>query len=207
MKEEYEFMNILKPVFPINENDRKNHSISLKRRYANRHKQNKPNSDLIYIVETFKEEEFDIDVVFYNFNNAEIKITTPEGKVIIDNHYTLLEFYNYDSKVKLSTFYDNNDEIIEWYFDIAKEIGKENGVPYEDDLFLDIVVQPDGTITLLDENELNLALDTSVITDEEYKMAYEEANKLISKLTGNIDKLKSFTDKYLNHFIQNTICQ
>ena len=29
---------------------------------------------------------------------------------------------NYNSKVKLSAFYDNNNEIIEWYFDIAKEI-------------------------------------------------------------------------------------
>ena len=174
--------------------------ISLKKRYANRHKRNNPNSNLKYVVEHFKEEDCDIDVSYYNFKNADLKIVTPKGKVIIDNYYKLLEFYNYNSKVKLSAFYDNNNEIIEWYFDIAKEIGKENEVPYEDDLYLDIVVRPDGTIILLDEKELKSALDKYEITKEEYKMAYDEANKLIANLKDNKEKLKKITEKYLNYF-------
>lgn len=191
---------LFKEMVATNENVNEKYYISLKKRYANRHKQNKPNSDLIYAVESFKEEKNNIDVSYYNFNNADIKIVTPKGKVIIDNNYKLLGFYNYNSKVKLSAFYDNNNEIIEWYFDIAKEIGKENGVPYEDDLYLDVVVRPDGRIKLLDENELKCALDKYEITKEEYKMAYEEANKLIAQLTGNVEKLKTFTDNYLKHF-------
>lgn len=174
--------------------------ISLKKRYGNRHKQNKPNSNLIYIVENFKEETFNLDVSFYDFKDADIKIVTPKGKIIIDNNYKLLEFYDYNSKVKLSAFYDNNNEIIEWYFDIAKEIGKENGVPYEDDLYLDVVVRPDGKIILLDEKELKSALDKYEITNEEYTMAYDEANKLINLLNGNVENLKVYTDKYLTHF-------
>ena len=58
----------------------------------------------------------------------------------MDNNYKWLEFYDYSSKVKLTAIYDENNEIIEWYFDIAKEIGKDNGIPYEDDLYLDVVV-------------------------------------------------------------------
>lgn len=180
--------------------ERERYYISFKKRYANRHRKNRINSDLIYAVESFKEENCNIDVSYYNFKNADIKIVTSNGKVIIDNNYKLLGFYDYNSKVKLSAFYDNNNEIIEWYFDIAKEIGKEKNVPYEDDLYLDVVVRPDGVIKLLDENELKHALDKYEITNEEYKMAYEEANKLIAQLKGNVKKLKIFTDKYLKHF-------
>lgn len=174
--------------------------ISLKKRYANRHKLNKPNSDLIYTVKSVKDNSFTGDVCYYNFKNADIKISTPKGKVIIDNDYKLLEFYDYNSKVKLSAFYDKNGEIIEWYFDIAKKIGKENGVPYEDDLYLDVVVKPDGKIILLDEDELKQALKKFEITKAEYEMAYEEANKLILFLDENQENLKSFTDAYLNYF-------
>lgn len=174
--------------------------ITLKKRYANRHKLNKPNSDLIYLIKSVKEKYFNGDICYYNFKNANIKIATPKNKVIIDNNYKLLGFYDYSSKVKLSAFYDKNNEIIEWYFDIAKKIGKENGVPYEDDLYLDIVVKPDGKIILLDEEELQEALKKFEITKAEYEMAYEEANKLIILLKSNIENLKSFTNKYLNYF-------
>lgn len=183
-----------------NGNIKQKYWISLKKRYANRHKLNKPNSDLIYLLESFKENNFNGDISYYNFKNAGIKIVTPKGKIIIDNNYKLLGFYDYNSKVKLSAFYDNNNQIIEWYFDIAKKIGKENGVPYEDDLYLDVVVRPDGTVILLDEKELEYALEKYEITIEDYAMAYEEANKLIMSLKDNTENLKIFTDKYLNYF-------
>ncbi len=174
--------------------------ITLKKRYANRHKLEKPNSDLIYLVKSFEENCFNGDVCYYNFRNANIKISIPNGKIVIDNNYKLLEFYNYSSKVKLSAFYDENSEIIEWYFDIAKKIGKENGVPYEDDLYLDVVVRPDGKIILLDEKELEEALKRFEITKEEYEMAYEEVNQLMMLLKERKENLKNFTDKYLNYF-------
>ena len=174
--------------------------ITLKKRYANRHKLEKTNSNLIYLVKSFEENCFNGDVCYYNFRNANIKISIPNGKIIIDNNYKLLEFYNYSSKVKLSAFYDKNSEIIEWYFDIAKKIGKENGIPYEDDLYLDVVVRPDGKIILLDEKELKEALKRFEITKEEYEMAYEEANKLMMLLKEKKEKLNIFTNKYLNYF-------
>ena len=175
----------------------------MNRRYANRHKLSKPNSDLIYIVKSIKESSFNGDVFYYNFKNANIKMSTPKGKIIIDNNYKLLGFYDYSCKVKLSAFYDKNDNIIEWYFDIAKKLGKENGIPYEDDLYLDIVVKPDGEIILLDEEELKEALKKFEITITDYEMAYKEANKLIILLKENKKNLKNFTDKYLSYFENN----
>ena len=97
----------------------------MKKRYSNRHKVNNPNSDLIYLIKNIKEKNFCGDICYYNFKNANIKIVTPKGKSIIDNNYRLLEFYDYNSNIKLSAFYDNNCKIIEWYFDIAKNIEKK----------------------------------------------------------------------------------
>lgn len=172
----------------------------LKKRYANRHKLEKPDSDLIYIVKRIQEEHFEGDICYYNFKNANIKITVSSNKIIVDNHYKLLEFYNYNAKIKLSAFYDKNNEIIEWYFDIANKIGKENNIPYEEDLYLDVVMEPNGKVILLDEEELKKALEKLEITKTQYKLAYKEANKLIELLKGNEVKLKKFTDKYLEYF-------
>lgn len=112
----------------------------------------------------------------------------------------MLEFFDYNSNIKLTAFYDDNCEIIEWYFDIAKKIGKENEIPYHEDLYLDVVVKPNGKIILLDEQELKEALKNLEITEQEYKMSYQEANNLIITLQEKIEQLKEFTDKYLNVF-------
>lgn len=176
--------------------------ISLKKRYANRFtKEEVKKLDLKTI--TVKEKIFIGDIYFYNLIDVPNKITIPNGKSIIDNNYKWLEFYDYSSKVKLTAIYDENDKIVEWYFDIAREIGKENGIPYEDDLYLDVVVTPTGEIILLDEDELKEALNRMEITKEEYKNTYKEAEKLMARLTGKKDKLQEFTDKYLKLMQEN----
>ena len=176
-------------------------NTELKRRYANRHKVKKPDSNLIYLLKSFDDDNFKGDVSYYNFKDADIKIVTPKGKSIVDNNYKLLGFYDYNSKIKLSAFYNDNNELIEWYFDVAKNIGFENGSPYEDDLYLDVILRPNGKILLLDEDELKSALEESKITKEDFDLAYFEANKLMKLLDGKENKLKDFTDKFLNYFL------
>ena len=119
----------------------------------------------------------------------------------MDKNYKWLEFYDYNAKIKLTAIYNENNEIVEWYFDIAKKIGKENGIPYEDDLYLDVVITPEGKIILLDENELEAAFNRLEINKADFDMAYEESNKLLKILKNNINKLKDFTDKYFKEMI------
>ena len=169
--------------------------ISLKKRYANRYEFQ---DSTIYKKRSIKSDEFTGDICYYKFNSVNKKIYIPNGTCIMDNDYEWLEFYDYNSKIKLSALYNQNKEIIEWYFDITKVIGKENGIPYEDDLYLDVVVNPEGEIILLDEDELKAALDRLEISKEDYNMAYNEANMLMNKLKGNKCELEAFTNKYLN---------
>ena len=53
-----------------------------------------------------------------------------------------------------------------------------------------------------DEDELKEALDRFEVTKSDYDMAYNEAKKLIELLENNKDKLKKFTDKYLNKMLK-----
>lgn len=170
--------------------------ISLKKRYADRHVGRK-SQNTVYRMNSIESNEFSGDICYYYFEDVSNKITIPNGKCIMDNGYEWLEFYDYNSKIKLTAIYDENSRIIEWYFDIARRIGKENGVPYEDDLYLDVVVTPTGKIILLDEDELKAAYDRFEVNKKEYNMAYNEANQLMNKLKDNKDKLEEFTNKYL----------
>jgi len=136
-------------------------------------------------------------VYFYHFTEGVNKIVLPNGKCLVDNNYKWLEFYDYNSKIKLSAFYDENDRIVEWYFDIARKIGKEDEFPYEDDMYLDVLVTDIGEIFLLDEDELKDALDRMQITKIEFENAYKEAYQLMDRLQSKKQELQEFTDKYL----------
>lgn len=175
--------------------------ISLKKRYADRY-MNKRVKKVKQKIVPIKNEHFIGDIYFYDFIEVEDKLVISNGKCIMDNNYKWLEFYDYNSKVKLTAIYDENNEIIEWYFDIARKIGKENGVPFEDDLYLDVVVTSNGDISLLDEDELKEAFDRFEVNKEDYDMAYNEAEQLMNILKDNKEKLKDFTEKYLKEMLK-----
>ena len=121
-----------------------------------------------------------------------------ENRCILADKYSWLEIYPKDKNCCITAMYDENGKISEWYFDISKKIGIEAGVPFEDDLFLDVVIVPDGRIHLLDEDELEEAYKMQLINKEEYDLAYKIAQKIMSIFPENIEKLQNFTDRYLN---------
>lgn len=138
--------------------------------------------------------------------NHFIKISNPylleNGLCIQDNNYKWLEFYDYSSQVRLTAIYDEKNKIVEWYFDIARRLGKENGMPYEDDWYLDVVLRPDGEIILLDEDELKEALERMEMTKEEFNEAYNIANNLIQRIRGKEIQVRKFTDRYLKEILE-----
>ena len=172
----------------------------MKKRYANIYA-NKSVKNSEQKIISINEKYFTGDIYYYNFIEVKDKWVIPNGVCIMDNNYKWLEFYDYKSKVKLTAIYDENNEIIEWYFDIARCIGKENNVPFEDDLYLDVVLRPNGETVLLDEDELKEAYQRMEITKEEYDEAYKIANELINKVKKNEVKVKEFTDKYLKELL------
>lgn len=114
---------------------------------------------------------------------------------IKDNDYEWLEFYPDNGKYTICAVFDNNSNIVEWYFDISKNVGLENGIPYQDDLYLDLVISPNGDYLVLDEDELLNAEQEGDITHQDVEDAYKTLEYLKDKYVNNFDKLKTFTEK------------
>ncbi len=89
---------------------------------------------------------------------------------------------------------NENDTILLWYIDmIAKQGIGLDGIPYFDDLYLDLVVYPDGTIIEDDMDELEEALRENVINLQQYELAIETSNRLKNTLLFNIESFKDYT--------------
>lgn len=79
---------------------------------------------------------------------------------IVDNGYIWLQHLPDNENYSLTTMYNSQGNVVQWYFDISKQNGvNAEGIPYFDDLYLDVVILPSSEIIILDENELLEALN------------------------------------------------
>lgn len=118
------------------------------------------------------------------------------GRCILDKNYVWIGIFPDNENYTITLMYDNYGELKEWYFDVSKGIGVSNdGIPYEDDLYLDLVIVPDGRYHVLDEDELKEALDNNDIDKELYDLAYKTLDYLKDKYLSNIEELKVFSKK------------
>jgi len=119
---------------------------------------------------------------------------------LIDNGYSEIKYLPDNKFWRLCAMYDNQDRIIEWYFDINKINSIDiEGRPYCDDLYLDIVLMPDGKITILDEDELKQAYDEGIITKYDYNFAYKIKEELINENIVSIWYMEKLCNKLLEY--------
>ena len=81
---------------------------------------------------------------------------------------------------------------------IASQGIDRDGVPYFEDLYLDLVVYPDGTIIEDDRDELEEALVLKDISKEQYQLALDTGRRLQEGLLGNIRGFITYTYACLN---------
>ena len=116
---------------------------------------------------------------------------------LIDNGFYVIEYTPLDSLYNARAFLDNQLNTISYYFDISLGNGVENGRPYYDDLYLDIVygVDTDKQPKVLDEDELKIALATNMITQEQYDLANNICNQLLQEIRENKNKFINMDKK------------
>lgn len=86
-----------------------------------------------------------------------------------------------DQGIKVSKIYDNQGHVIYWYCDII-QIKKEpdrNAIIYED-LLLDVILYPDGSVRVCDLDELADAMELNLITPEETRKALRTLDHLLN---------------------------
>ncbi|MNY57911.1 hypothetical protein D3C86_1941790 [compost metagenome] len=76
----------------------------------------------------------------------------------------------------------------------------DRGVPWFDDLYLDVVILPGGQSFLLDAEELEDALKRGLITQEDFDLAWDEANKLMDAYKRDGFPLLEMTGRHLSLF-------
>lgn len=100
---------------------------------------------------------------------------------LADKGYLWLQQFPQNAHYVVTTAFDANGEIVNWYIDICKRhYLDEQGTLWYEDLYLDIDISPDGEATLLDADELDEALRQGDITPLEYELAWREVSSLLT---------------------------
>jgi uncharacterized protein len=102
---------------------------------------------------------------------------------IADAGFTWLHYLRDAANHVITAMYDSSGAIVQWYIDIVLEHGlDERGVPYFEDLYLDVVVGPDGRFEIKDADEIEVALKENVISQAQFDLAWLETNRLVGLL-------------------------
>lgn len=118
-----------------------------------------------------------------------------EPVVIYRDNYHWLQVCMADCHWWLTAMVDETGEITQYYFDITLEnqlLGNRDS--WFTDIYLDVVMMPDGRIDLLDADELDDALACGEITAEQHACAHVWAKELIEALPQRLPQLKAFVE-------------
>ena|SRR5690625_54766 len=97
---------------------------------------------------------------------------------IVDNDFMWLQQFPLDKNHSVTTMFDSNGEVVQWYIDICYQNSIENNIPYIDDLFLDIILLPSGELIEKDADELEEAYLKGMIDQRLYDLAWDEQKKV-----------------------------
>lgn len=124
--------------------------------------------------------------------NIEKPFILENGLCLIDNNYYIVEVLPKNENYAMRVYFNEKKERLEYYFDISLQNGldEETRIPYYDDLYTDITVVQKN-IEVLDEEELEKALNMGKISKAEYNIANETRDKLIQSI-------KNKNNKYMN---------
>ncbi|MFI8685760.1 DUF402 domain-containing protein [Rossellomorea sp. NPDC077527] len=156
----------------------------LKRKYGNRADWKRVNQRK-YAQTTLNTKEFHGYITLLNTMKVNEPLIARYGDkeiCIVDNGYMWLQQFPVGKHHSVTTMFDANGEVVQWYIDICLENGVEDDVPWMDDLYLDVVVLPSGEVYLLDEDELEQAYTKGMISDNLYDLAMNESREIMKQI-------------------------
>ena len=106
---------------------------------------------------------------------------------------------------KVSKVFDKNNNLVYWYCDIikTKEDNANNSIIFED-LLVDVIIYKDGSIKVLDLDELADALEHNLIDQKETLYALRTLDQLLSIIyQGNFSTLQDPINQISLHYCSN----
>lgn len=117
---------------------------------------------------------------------------------VCDSGYRWLAMLPKGENYCVTAMADKSGRFVLWYIDMILSQGVEDGIPYFMDLYLDLIVIPGASglqIIEDDLDELDGALLSGEITEDEHRLALDTAEKLKTGLLGDYGALLSLTEK------------
>lgn len=152
-----------------------------------------------------KDDKFDgyIYGIFVEKANKKFEVSyADETFFILDDGYTWIQIVPLDKHYTVTIMFDEKKDIVQCYIDITNMNGIDSdGRIFYDDLYLDVVITKQRSVLLINEDEINHALDNFVITSEQYKNAYKQARDIMDKISKEgIEKIEVKSSKILSKF-------
>ena len=120
------------------------------------------------------------------FRDGELLITKwnaikPRADISGGISYTFLK-----EGIKISRFYDGNNKFAYWYCDII-DVKYDSAVDQYTfvDLLLDVKLMPDGKMMVLDADELAMALEQGLITQEQACSSLKKMDSILQNVYKN----------------------
>ena len=177
----------------------------LKKRYLHRNDWSRITSRH-YLQQWIEEPDFTGYISLIEMHEVKAPLVTKQAGQelrIVDKDYAWLQQLPFNEHYVVTTMFNDKGEVIQWYIDITNENGVDQGEPYMEDLFLDIIVLPTGEVIKKDEDELEQALENEWISKAQYDLAYETFYRLLKQIKQGELKLLASSIKHRDYLLQN----
>src|SRR5699024_9604815 len=110
--------------------------------------------------------------------------------IVADDNYQWLQILPEKKRYSITVMLDDKGNPLEYYFDINIKNVTQKGNARTVDLCLDVLALPNGQYELVDEEDLQRALDQEQITQKQFHEAYIIAHQLMIKIDADFSTMK-----------------
>lgn len=114
-----------------------------------------------------------------------------------DSGYYWTQYFPEGKAYAVTLMQNDSNEVVQAYIDIGQHGLSDQGIPYSDDLYLDVIVRPNKGTELIDQDELEQALKDGQLSQADYDFAWQSANALMQALESaefDVMQLPAFDD-------------
>ena len=116
---------------------------------------------------------------------------------VADAGYTWLQHFPDSTRYCVTTVLNPGGEVVQHYLDVADKLGVSGeGIPWWDDLYLDVLVVPGVGSEIVDEDDLEQGLIEGVVTEADAARAHTEAERLKTLIDADAFPLLEFAAQH-----------
>lgn len=120
---------------------------------------------------------------------------------VLDNGFKWMTLLPENQKFSMTVMYNTKLEVMQYYFDINEKNIAELGEARRKDLYLDVLVLPDGRCELVDEDDLERALSNGRIDKKKYKETKHVAEQLKLDIEKHFDSYQKIANACLDEIM------